>query len=222
MVRLRDARGRSDCDDYVSVLRASLDGDNANGSLCHFPRVRRLRCRFEAEAWRLLRLLLVMATGGVLSCRILRSVRADDDSDGPTFDIDERGADNREMRSWQRGVLAALMVVAFCGSTWAACAEGAIASPTEQMACCRAGHDHCPMKDSASDCCRKSGTQVEAKATIVAAVSVSAPLAVPVVWATPPAEPSTAPISSHGSHDSSPPARLYAPPPYIAFSGLLI
>ena len=128
------------------------------------------------------------------------------------------------MRSWQRGILAALMVVAFCGSAWAACAEGAIASATEQMACCKAGHDHCPMKDSASasDCCKKSGTPVESQATIVTAVSVSAPMAVPVVWVTLPAAPSTAYTPSYVSRDSSPPGLLYAPPPYIAFSGLLI
>jgi len=60
------------------------------------------------------------------------------------------------MRSWQRGVLAALVLVAFCESPWETCAEGAIACQTEQMACGRAGHDHCQMKVSVSDCCEQS------------------------------------------------------------------
>jgi hypothetical protein len=115
-----------------------------------------------------------------------------------------------------------LVVFGVLTSAWATCVEGATSAPTEQMACCKAGHDHCPMKDSASDCCKKSGTPVESQGTIASAVSVSAPMAVPVVWATLPAAPSTAYTSSHVSHDSSPPSLLYAPPPYIAFSGLLI
>src|SRR5205823_330717 len=107
-------------------------------------------------------------------------------------------------------------------SMWATCVEGATSAPVQQMACCKAGHHHCPMKDSASDCCKQSGTQAESQGTIVKAASVSAPMSVPVVWATLPAAPPPACIQHHVSHDSSPPGLLYAPPPYIAFSGLLI
>ena len=39
------------------ILRASLDRDDANGSLCLLLRVRRLRLHLEAEVGRLLRLL---------------------------------------------------------------------------------------------------------------------------------------------------------------------
>ena len=126
------------------------------------------------------------------------------------------------MVRWSRAFSSLLVVFGVLTSAWATCVEGATSAPTEQMACCKAGHDHCPMKDSASDCCKTSGTQVETGGTIVAAVSVSAPTAVPVVWATPPTAPSTAHIQRHVSRDSSSPGRLYAPPPYIAFSGLLI
>jgi hypothetical protein len=126
------------------------------------------------------------------------------------------------MVRWSRAFSSLLVVFGVLTSAWATCVEGATSAPTEQMACCKAGHDHCPMKNSASDCCKKSGTQVESKGTIVAAVSVSAPTAVAVVWATPPAAPSAAYTPTHVSHDSSPPGLLYAPPPYIAFSGLLI
>jgi hypothetical protein len=126
------------------------------------------------------------------------------------------------MVRWSRAFSSLLVVFGVLTSAWATCVESATSAPTEQMACCKAGHDHCPMKDSASDCCKKSGTQVESHGTIVTAVSVSAPMAVPVVWATPPATPSAVYTSSYVSHNSSPPGLLYAPPPYIAFSGLLI
>ena len=126
------------------------------------------------------------------------------------------------MVRWSRAFSALLVVFGVVTSAWATCVEGATSAPTEQMACCRAGHDHCPMKDSASDCCKQSGTQVESKGTIVSAVSVSAPVAVLVVWATSPAAPAAAHVPSHISDDSSSPGLLYAPPPYIAFSGLLI
>lgn len=126
------------------------------------------------------------------------------------------------MVRWSRAFSSLLVAFGVLTSAWATCVEGATSAPTEQMACCKAGHDHCPMKDSASDCCKKSGTQVESTGTIVTAVSISAPMAVPVVWATPPAAPSAAYIQRSVSYDSSSPGRLYAPPPYIAFSGLLI
>ena len=126
------------------------------------------------------------------------------------------------MVRWSRAFPSVLVVFGVLTSTWATCVEGATSAPTQQMACCKAGHHHCPMKDSASDCCRQSGPQFESQGTIVTAVSVSAPMAVPVVWVTLPAAPSAVYSQRQVSLDSSPPGRLYAPPPYIAFSGLLI
>src|SRR5438105_3150415 len=119
------------------------------------------------------------------------------------------------MVRWSRVFSSLLVVFGVLTSAWVTCVEGATSAPTEQMACCKAGHVHCPMKDSASDCCKKSGTQAESKGTIVTAVSVSAPMAVPVVWARPVAAPSAADTQRHVSRDSSSPGRLYAPPPYI-------
>src|ERR1700681_4835849 len=106
------------------------------------------------------------------------------------------------MRSWQRGVLAALVLVAFCGSAWATCAEGAIASQTEQMACCKAGHDHCPMKDSASDCCKQSGPQFQSQATVVKAVPLQAPVRLLLAWVTVPALSSAPQTQRRGSFDT--------------------
>src|SRR5256885_1851515 len=76
-----------------------------------------------------------------------------------------------------------VLVFGVLTSAWATCVEGATL-PTEQMVCCQAGHEHCPMKDSASDCCKKSPSHVESHATIVKAVSVTAPVPVPMMWVT--------------------------------------
>jgi hypothetical protein len=122
-----------------------------------------------------------------------------------------------------RSLASVLVVVGILMSTWATCVEGATATLTQQMACCEAGHDHCPMKDSASDCCKQSGqTHVESQGTIVKATSVTAPMSVPLLWLTIQGLSLTAATRPRVSYHVSPPDLLDAPPPYIAFSGLLI
>jgi hypothetical protein len=81
--------------------------------------------------------------------------------------------------------LASLLVVAgVLTSAWATCVECATATATEQMACCKAGREHCPMKDSASDCCKTSALQIESQGTVVKAASLSAPAPVVLAWMT--------------------------------------
>jgi hypothetical protein len=126
------------------------------------------------------------------------------------------------MVRWSRALASLLVVVAVMTSTLAACVEGASANATAQMACCKAGHDHCPMKDSAADCCKKSGPQSPSQATIVKAASSSASMLVAVEWTTLSVVLSAAQTPRHVSYDSSPPGLLLAPPAYFAFSGLLI
>src|SRR5882672_4946258 len=121
-----------------------------------------------------------------------------------------------------RSLASLLVVVAVLTSTWATCVEGATATVTQQMACCDAGHDQCPMKDSASDCCKTSGPQVQSQGTIVKAASLSAPAPVVLTWMILTVPASAAHIQRRVSYDSSPPDLLYAPPAYIAFSTLLI
>ncbi|SRR5712691_74372 len=125
------------------------------------------------------------------------------------------------MIRWSRAFASLLVVVGVLSSAWATCVEGATATPTQQMACCKAGHHRCPMKDSASDCCTKSGLRVESQATIIKAASVSTPVAVPMVWVTL-AIASAAQSQNRVSYDASPPGLVVAPPAYIAFSALLI
>jgi hypothetical protein len=128
----------------------------------------------------------------------------------------------QEMIRWSRALASLLVVVAVMTSTLAACVEGASANATEQMACCKAGHDHCPMKDSAADCCKQSGPQSQSQATIVKAASLSASMPMVMAWATLSVVLSAAQTPRHVSYDASPPGLLLAPPAYIAFSGLLI
>ena len=125
------------------------------------------------------------------------------------------------MVRWSRAPASLLVVIAVMTSTLATCVEGAGANATEQMACCKAGHDHCPMQDSAADCCKQSG-QSQSQATIVTTASLSGSLPVAMAWATLSVVLSAAQTPRHVSYDSSPPGLLLAPPAYFAFSGLLI
>ena len=126
------------------------------------------------------------------------------------------------MVRWSRMCASLLVVVGVLTSSWATCVEGATSTPMQQMACCQAGHHHCPMKDSAADCCQQSGPQVESQGTIVKAASISAPVPVPIVWVTIAAMASAAQSQTRVSYDASPPGLLLPPPAYIAFSALLI
>ena len=127
------------------------------------------------------------------------------------------------MVRWTRALASLMVLVAFCASTWATCLEGATAAVTQQMACCKAGHDHCPMHDSAADCCKKSGPQqIESQGTTEKVASLSAPVPTVLTWVILPTALSADHTQRHVSYDSSPPDLLHAPPAYIAFSGLLI
>jgi hypothetical protein len=129
----------------------------------------------------------------------------------------------RRVIRWRRAFTSLLVVVGVLTSMWATCAEGAT-TPTQQMACCKAGHHDCPMQDSASDCCKQSRPQVESQGTIVKAATFSAPSPTPVTlaWVVLPSAVSAAHTQRRVSYDSSPPGLRVAPPAYIAFSALLI
>src|SRR5438067_2178358 len=118
------------------------------------------------------------------------------------------------MARWNRAVTCLLVAVGVVMSAWATCAEGAYAPAAQQMACCSAGHDRCPMKDSASDCCKQSGApQSEQGSLGKASVTVTAP-PVTTAWAIIPAVARPGTTAGHVSYDSSPPDLLHSPPPY--------
>ena len=83
-----------------------------------------------------------------------------------------------------RAFVSLLVLFGVLTSAWATCAEGATASPVQQMACCKNGHHECPMKDSASDCCKQSGPRFDDRATLTKASSFVAPVPVPIAWVT--------------------------------------
>jgi hypothetical protein len=121
-----------------------------------------------------------------------------------------------------RSIVVALVLGAFCGSSWAVCVEGAEAPATQQMACCKAGHDRCPMKDSASNCCLKSGARLQLQATIVKASPMETPVRIPLARMVAPVFSTAYQVYSRASSDSSPPSSQLRPPAYILFSILLI
>jgi|SRR6266508_330530 len=126
------------------------------------------------------------------------------------------------MRRWGRALVSFAVLFGVLTSAWATCAEGATAPPVQQMACCKNGHHQCPMKDSASDCCKQSGPRFDERATLTKTASFVAPVPIPVAWVTALTIPSIADTQRRVSIESSPPTRLFGPPPYIAFSALLI
>ena len=127
-----------------------------------------------------------------------------------------------DMRWWYRGVLAALVLVTFCASTWATCAEGATAPQTDQMACCQNPHHDCSPGGGAADCCQTSGPQFQSQATIVKAAPTKAPVLAILSWVTVPTLGLGPDVHPRFSYDASPPEFSVRPPAYILFSTLLI
>ena len=78
------------------------------------------------------------------------------------------------------------------------------------------------MKDSASDCCQKSGPQIQDQATLVKATAIQAPVRTALVCVTVPVLASLPQAQLHLSFDPSPPSSQVGPPAYILFSTLLI
>jgi hypothetical protein len=123
-----------------------------------------------------------------------------------------------DMRSWRRVIVCMLVLTAFSASAWASCfgdSEG-----PQPMACCHAGHEQCPMHDSAAACCPTVSTS-QPQATVVKAATAVAPTL--RVFATPVAHtPSPATSLRHREPHTSPPRAPRHSPPYIAFSTLLL
>ena len=121
------------------------------------------------------------------------------------------------MRSWRRVIVAVLALTAFSSSAWADCFSGG--SEPQQMACCSGGHESCPMPESTAACCPAVSTSQQA--TVVKAATVVAP-ALRVVAAAVAYVPAPATGLQETARDASPPGAIFQPPPYIAFSALLI
>ena len=124
------------------------------------------------------------------------------------------------MRSWGRALLAMFVLVAFGGSAWAACVEG-IATPAQQMACCKDGEFTCAPHDSAQDCCQTDAAR--SHATVAGAkIDPVHTLIVVLTWRALPDIGSGSDAHARFHQPASPPHIDPGPPPYIAFSSLLI
>src|ERR1043166_5359236 len=122
------------------------------------------------------------------------------------------------VRSLGRALVAMFVLVAFCGSAWAACVEGA-ATPAQQMACCKDGQFTCA-HGSPSDCCATEATTAH---STVASIKLDPVLAPSVVfWAVLANISISATEQARFDSPASPPHLDPGPPPYIAFSSLLI
>lgn len=124
------------------------------------------------------------------------------------------------MRSWGRALLAVFVLVAFGGSAWAACVEG-IATPAQQMACCKDGEFTCAPHGNTQDCCQTGAAQSRA-AVAGAKIDPVHALVVVLAGTVLPHMGGVSDVPARFSQPTSPPRINPGPPPYIAFSALLI
>jgi len=117
--------------------------------------------------------------------------------------------------------LSFVLLAVFSCSVWTACAEAAISTPNAQMACCKDGEFTCAPHGSPRDCCQRESARPHDAVAGVRIDPVHGFHAV-VAWAVLPGV--SAPALAHDRFDqpTSPPHIDPGPPPYIAFSSLLI
>jgi hypothetical protein len=118
-------------------------------------------------------------------------------------------------------VLAFTIAMAFGASLWAACADAATVGAGAQMACCKDGELSCPSHGSPTDCCE---TDAARPRDAVAGLRIDPvhTLTAVVAWAALP-ETIAGGVAHVRFHQiDSPPHIDPGPPPYIAFSSLLI
>jgi hypothetical protein len=113
-------------------------------------------------------------------------------------------------------VMAFVIATTFGWSLWSACVEGS--ATNAQMACCKDGELRCAAHGGSSDCCRSDGAP---SAVIAAAKAGAAHPTLTVAWIAQPMAfiPS---VRFHRGVTSTPPRFDPGPPPYIAYSSLLI
>ena len=129
----------------------------------------------------------------------------------------------QKMIRWRRTVASLLVMIGLLTSVAAACAAGASTPDDEQMACCQGGHHKCGPSGDAAECCKTTDPRPEQ--LVVAKVdSASSPIRALLLTLSP-AQPlvvlAAPELSALGIVPA--PERLgSSPPPYIAFSTLLI
>jgi hypothetical protein len=105
-------------------------------------------------------------------------------------------------------------------SLWTACAEATF-STSSAMACCRDGELSCAPHGTPSDCCRTDAARPR-DSVVSAKVEPVHTLAAVVAWAVLPDISDASLTPARLNQPISPPRLDPGPPPYIAFSSLLI
>jgi len=119
-------------------------------------------------------------------------------------------------------MLAFVIATTFSWSLWAACADAAT-STGAQMACCKDGELTCAPHGSAKDCCETDSARPrDAVAGVKVKIDPVYTLSAVVAWAVLPDMPTAARAHLRFDQSTSPPHIDPGPPPYIAFSSLLI
>jgi hypothetical protein len=114
------------------------------------------------------------------------------------------------------------LVACLATSASVSCATEPVMADRAQMACCRMGHDHCPMHGSAADCCKAEGQrheQMRVATHEVARVPVQSPAPIAVV-----PEAIVLPGFLHSTR-LAPERRVLiepSPPPYLLGSAFLV
>jgi hypothetical protein len=138
------------------------------------------------------------------------------------FDTIDATAENHVVGRLLRGVVTVVALVGLTASTWGTCVEGATSSAAQQMACCKKGHHTCGKDGAPADCCKTDGAKPHDVITIAKVEPARSHAPVAMVWALLPEV--TVLDCGHRPfrQAASPPIPSLSPPPYIAFSALLI
>jgi hypothetical protein len=116
--------------------------------------------------------------------------------------------------------LAFVVAATFGWSLWAACLP-LVPAPMAHMACCKDGEVTCSSQDSAHDCCTTDSARPH-DAVANAKIDPIPTLSAVVAWAALPVAAAIDFPQARLSQLTSPTAVQAGPPPYIAFSSLLI
>ena len=113
-------------------------------------------------------------------------------------------------------VTAFVLAASFGWSLWSACVEGS--TTNAQMACCKDGELTCATHGGSTDCCRTDGAP---RATVAATKSAVHPSSLVAVWVVRPVS-SLFSMALNRNLTLEPSRFDPGPPPYIAYSSLLI
>jgi hypothetical protein len=144
-------------------------------------------------------------------------------TDGDLTDVvrSENNQSSMRFRNAAVRVLAFAIATTFSWSLWAACAEAAISTPSAQMACCKDGEFTCAPHGDAKDCCQTDAARPH-EAVPGAKIDPVHTLTAVVAWAVLPDMSAAGLAHARFDTPTSPPHIDPGPPPYIAFSSLLI